>query len=186
MHYRKTQPTLLAGPRRPPHAVYEVARVLGWVKLHDPRHVGYVDTTGRDIGADEQSPLLRQKAVVYLCFVILILTMAKFAVKQVCVHPTPLRGRYMETKRNRLEFFQQRKDRKRLHAQKKREMGTYVGWGKVRWERGRTHLLLATVIRPLITHPFRDGAPLQFPIETPPKQLGAHYVVSIYYYGELY
>ncbi|CAM9890627.1 unnamed protein product, partial [Sphacelaria rigidula] len=26
--------------------------------------------------------------------------------------------------------------------------------------RGRTHLLLAFVVRPLTTHPFRDGAPL--------------------------
>lgn len=66
MHTRKTQPTLLAGPRGPPDAVYEVARVLGWVKLHDPRHVGYIDTAGGDIGADKKSPVLRQKTVVYL------------------------------------------------------------------------------------------------------------------------
>ena len=33
---------------------------------------------------------------------------------------------------------------------------------------GRTHLLLALVIRPLTTHPFRDGEPFLLLIETPP------------------
>ena len=33
---------------------------------------------------------------------------------------------------------------------------------------GRTHVLLAFVIGPLTTHPFRDGAPFLYPIETPP------------------
>ena len=35
--------------------------------------------------------------------------------------------------------------------------------------RGRTYLLLALLFRPLTTHPFQDGAPFPFLIETPPN-----------------
>ena len=49
----------------------------------------------------------------------------------------------------------------------------------VRGGGGRAHLLLALVILPLTTHPFRDGAPFLLLIETPLQHLGAHYVVSV-------
>ena len=38
---------------------------------------------------------------------------------------------------------------------------------------GRTHLLLASVISPLTTHPFRDGAPLLLLMETSPTVGGS-------------
>ena len=43
---------------------------------------------------------------------------------------------------------------------------------------GASHLLLALVIWPLTTHPFRDGAAFLLLIET--QKLGPHYVVFIY------
>ena len=43
-----------------------------------------------------------------------------------------------------------------------------MGEGAYSFVGRRTHSLLALLIRPLITHPFRDGAPFLLLIETPP------------------
>ena len=54
------------------------------------------------------------------------------------------------------------------------------GEGRGMEGRGRTHLLLALVIWPLTTHPFRDGAPFLLLRETPPT-FGVCYASSVYY-----
>ena len=57
----------------------------------------------------------------------------------------------------------------RVHEKKRYHTPNFiVGKPNIEGGGGRTHSLLALVMSPSTTHPFRDGAPFLLLIETPP------------------